>query len=81
MYIPLRMCAACRKHLPKQELMRLAVSGGAVVPDVTGKLPGRGAYICRSRDCVRLAEKKRVIPRMLSAEPCDGLYRDLEDMV
>ena len=80
-YIPLRMCAVCREHRPKRELIRLAVSDGAVVADGGGKLAGRGVYVCKSRDCIRLAEKKRIAQRQLKAEPIDGLYGIMEDMI
>lgn len=81
MFIPLRMCAACREHKPKAELIRIAAAGGAAVPDISGRMPGRGVYVCRNADCIRLAEKKRIISRQLKAEPQDGLYRLLEDMI
>ncbi|MBQ3426395.1 MAG: YlxR family protein [Clostridia bacterium] len=81
MYIPLRMCAACREHKPKSELIRLKAADGIAVPD-TDKVPvGRGVYICKSEACIRLAEKKRAVSRHLKAQPCEGLYRLLEGMI
>lgn len=81
MHIPLRMCIACREHKPKRELLRLRTANGVVMPD-TDKVPiGRGVYICKSEECIRLAEKKRAASRHLKAQPCEGLYRLLEDMV
>ena len=50
--IPVRMCVACREGKPKKELIRIVRSQeGAVSVDVTGKAPGRGAYICKSQAC------------------------------
>jgi len=51
-HIPQRTCVACRKVRPKRELIRLVrVSGGGVEIDSTGKMSGRGAYLCPAQDC------------------------------
>lgn len=46
-HIPLRSCVACRSKQPKRELLRVVAlpEGGAQV-DATGRLNGRGAYVC-----------------------------------
>ena len=50
--IPQRTCVACRKISTKQELVRLVrISGGSVEIDTSGKKAGRGAYLCRAREC------------------------------
>jgi uncharacterized protein len=45
-HIPLRMCVACRQRRPKGELLRLLLTPEGFQLDPTGKLPGRGAYVC-----------------------------------
>jgi predicted RNA-binding protein YlxR (DUF448 family) len=60
-HIPIRTCIACRQTSAKRELVRVVrvadsvVSAGKAQPgvhvDPTGKLAGRGAYICRNRSC------------------------------
>jgi len=46
-HIPERTCVACGNKKPKAELVRVARSPqGAVSVDLTGKAPGRGAYVC-----------------------------------
>ena len=58
--IPMRMCAGCGEHKPKKELVRVVKSPeGEISLDTTGRKPGRGAYVCRSADCLRLARKAR----------------------
>ena len=43
---------ACGKKTGKEGLVRLVVApGGGVEVDVSGKAPGRGAYICREGAC------------------------------
>lgn len=62
MHKPQRQCAACRRMFPKSELLRVAVEkGGEPVVDMTGKMPGRGAYLCRSKKCLQDAEKKDTV--------------------
>ena len=48
--IPMRQCIGCGEMFPKRELIRVVKpKEGDVSLDMTGKLPGRGAYICRNR--------------------------------
>lgn len=52
--LPLRMCTGCSEHKPKKELVRVVRSPeGEISLDLTGRKPGRGAYICPSLDCLR----------------------------
>ncbi|MDQ4149893.1 MAG: YlxR family protein [Actinomycetota bacterium] len=54
-----RSCCACRTRRPKQELIRFTRDDrGAIVFDPGGKLPGRGAYVCRSQRCLHAALAK-----------------------
>ena len=51
--IPMRMCIACREMKPKSEMTRVVKNAeGEIALDVTGKAPGRGAYICSCEDCL-----------------------------
>ena len=51
-HIPQRTCIACRRVRPKRELIRLVrISDGNVEVDTSGKKAGRGAYLCRAREC------------------------------
>ncbi len=66
---PLRMCVGCREMKPKKELIRAVRSPeGVVALDPTGKKPGRGAYVCKSADCLRRALKQRQLDRALDAK-------------
>lgn len=60
---PLRMCVVCRKMKAKTELLRIAKKDGEFSLDISGKLPGRGAYICKSGDCSEKFEKQRSFER------------------
>jgi len=49
---------------PKTELMRVVKSpDGVISPDVSGKMPGRGAYICTDEKCRARAEKSKALSR------------------
>lgn len=63
MSIPFRMCVVCREMKEKGELLRIVKYGGQFAIDKDGKLPGRGAYICRSGECTEKFEKQRSFER------------------
>ncbi len=51
-HIPVRTCVACRVARAKRELIRIVrTPEGHVCVDGTGKMNGRGAYLCRNRRC------------------------------
>ena len=78
--IPMRMCAGCGEHKPKKELVRVVKSPeGEVSLDLTGKKPGRGAYVCRSADCLRAARKARRFERAFSCRIPDEVYDRMEE--
>ena len=53
--IPERMCVSCRQIKPKRELLRIVNTPNGVVVDLTGKLNGRGVYLCKRNECVARA--------------------------
>ena len=58
--IPMRMCTGCGEMKPKRELVRVVKSPqGEISLDLTGKKPGRGAYVCKNVTCLRAARKAR----------------------
>ena len=57
--VPMRRCVGCMTSFPKGEIIRIACSDGKPVIDRTGKINGRGAYLCRSMDCFDMAMKKK----------------------
>lgn len=77
---PLRMCMVCRERREKQDLIRVAYQKdrGAVI-DPAGKLPGRGAYVCRRPECIAQAQKRRVLERAFSASVGPGIYEVLKE--
>ncbi|HEX7107306.1 MAG TPA: YlxR family protein [Acidothermaceae bacterium] len=69
---PVRTCVGCKERAAKSDLLRLVVvaddaAAGApsqrVVPDPSGRRPGRGASLHRDLRCLDLAERRRAFPR------------------
>ena len=74
-HIPQRQCLGCREMKPKAELVRVVRSPeGAVSLNLRGKAPGRGAYVCRSADCLKKALRSKAVSRSLGVEIPPELY-------
>ena len=77
--IPMRQCLGCREMKPKRELVRVVRSpAGEISLDFKGKAPGRGAYVCRSAQCLKKAIKARALERAFSAQIPPEIYERLE---
>jgi len=62
--IPVRMCVGCGQHKNKTELIRVVRSkDGNISLDLTGKAPGRGAYLCNDPECLKKALKAKRLER------------------
>ncbi len=80
--IPMRMCMGCRERRPKRELVRVVrrASDGVVTIDPTGRLAGRGAYLCADRpECLSKAVKTRALERALETPIGSDLYEILKE--
>ena len=78
--VPTRMCVACRERGCKESFVRV-VKYDSVEMDFSGKKPGRGAYIHRSSDCLKIAVKKRSLDRALRCKVPEEVYAELEESV
>ncbi|RJQ82953.1 YlxR family protein [Pseudonocardiaceae bacterium YIM PH 21723] len=70
---PVRTCVGCRTRAYAEKLLRVVIVDGELVPDPRRRLPGRGAWLHPSPDCLRLAEKRRAFPRALRVQYAVGL--------
>ena len=78
--IPMRTCIACREEKPKREMLRVVKNAeGEIRLDFSGKLPGRGAYICDSEACIKKLRKGRLLNRAFSQEVPEEVYRAVEE--
>ena len=73
--IPMRKCTGCNEMRPKKDLVRVVRSPeGEISLDLTGKKPGRGAYVCRDAACLAKARKAKRFERAFSCEIPDEVY-------
>ncbi len=64
--IPQRLCVGCREMKPKREMIRIVrTPEEKIAVDPTGKMSGRGAYICPSEQCLAEALKRKRLGRAL----------------
>ena len=76
---PMRQCVGCREMRQKRELIRVVKSPQDEISlDFKGKAPGRGAYICRSSECLKKARKGRALERAFSLQIPEAVYDALE---
>lgn len=77
--IPLRQCVGCGEMKGKKDMMRvLKTPEGPIVLDVTGKKNGRGAYLCKSEECLKKARKNKGLERSFKMSIPDEVYEGLE---
>ena len=78
--IPLRMCTGCGEMFDKRTLVRVVKSpDGEISLDLTGKKSGRGAYVCKNPQCLKMARKKRAFERAFSMQISEEVYNLMEE--
>lgn len=76
--IPHRLCLGCRTMLPKADLTRVVRSPlGEIKLDMQGKMPGRGAYLCKEENCLKKTIKSRALERGFSCAIPPEIYEQL----
>ena len=76
--IPLRKCTGCGEMKPKKEMVRvIKTAEEEIFMDLTGKMNGRGAYVCRSEECLKKAIKTKAIERSLGISVSSEVYEQL----
>ena len=77
--IPQRQCMGCRDRKPKRELIRVVrTPEGQVCLDFSGKLNGRGAYLCPNAQCLQKALRSKALDRSLEVAIPEEVYARLE---
>lgn len=77
--IPLRKCTGCGEMKPKKELVRvIKTAEEQILLDLTGRMNGRGAYMCREEECLKRAIKTKAIERSLGVSVSDEVYEQLK---
>ena len=80
---PVRQCVSCKTRKDKRELIRV-VEGpdGMLVADPTGRMPGRGAYLCKNKECIetelrKAARLSKGLRRNITAEEAAKLSEEI----
>ncbi len=80
--IPMRMCTGCMEMKPKKELIRVVKNNeGEVSLDPVGKKPGRGAYICKNKECLEKAFKSKRLNKNLETNIDESIYEAMRAMI
>ncbi len=72
--IPMRTCIACKANKPKKELVRIVKNGEEIKLDRTGRLNGRGAYVCDDIECAKKLKKSKLLNRAFSCQVDERVY-------
>lgn len=81
--IPMRMCVSCKQMQPKSDMLRVVFRANAntYTLDPTGKLNGRGAYICNNDDCISKCIKSKLLNRSFKSNVGEQIYNDVKENV
>lgn len=80
--IPMRVCIGCQVKKPKKELIRVVRTPEAKAAlDMTGKMPGRGAYLCPLQSCLKKAIKGKRLEKNLQLPVSEELVDELNDIL
>ena len=80
--VPQRTCMGCQEKKSKRELVRIVRSPeGEISVDLTGKKPGRGAYICPNQDCLAKVVKSKRLERSLETTISEEIYEQLKEQL
>ena len=77
--IPQRQCMGCRERKEKRALIRVVrCTDGQVRLDFSGKLNGRGAYLCPDPECLKKAQKAKSLERSLEVPIPEEVFERLQ---
>ena len=80
MKVPMRTCIACRQSKPKKELIRIVRNkDGEFAVDRTGRLNGRGAYVCEDNACFEKIIKRKLLGHAFECEVSPEVYASIEE--
>ena len=80
--IPLRRCVVTKEQLLKSELLRIVKNKeNEVFVDLTGKANGRGAYIKKDVNVLKIAKDKKILERALEAHLNEDVYEEIEKVI
>lgn len=80
--LPQRTCMGCNAKKDKIDLIRIVKGkGGEIFADQSGKMEGRGAYICKSEECLNKCIKNKRFLKNFEIEIGDNTYENLKEII
>ncbi len=80
--IPMRTCVVTNEKLEKRDLLRIVrTTDGEIIPDLTGKINGRGAYIKKDLEVLEKAKKTRILERRLETSISEEVYEEIKKAI
>ena len=80
-HIPFRMCVGCRSMKEKPELIRIVVKDGNILIDDNQKEQCRGIYLCKNKECVSKAQKRKAFSNILKGKVPDEFLKELDERI
>ena len=78
----MRMCIACRQMKDKRELLRIVKDKeNNISIDKTGKKKGRGAYICKDKECLAKLKKQKLLNKAFKTNISEDVYKLIEEEI
>lgn len=80
--IPMRRCVATNESLPKKDLLRIVRNkDGVVFVDTTGKANGKGAYLKKDLEALKIAKQRNALGRALEISIPEEVYVEIERVI
>ena len=80
--IPQRTCIGCNEKKDKNKLIRIVKNQNHEINiDKTGKMSGRGAYICDNIQCLEKVVKSKRLEKVLDINISDEIYESLRGVI
>lgn len=79
---PMRSCVVTKEKLPKGELLRIVrTTTGEIIPDISGKINGRGAYIKKDITVLERAKKSKILEKLFEISISDEVYDEISKII
>lgn len=79
---PQRTCVGCRNLFPQNQLLRLVAGKDCdVAIDRSGRMAGRGAYLCFDEACVGKAKKRQSLQRALKCPLPETIWLEIDQLL
>ena len=75
------MCVVCRQMKQKDELIRICRQNGQFIIDLNYKVNGRGAYVCKNKECIERACAKKMLNKSFKIQVPEEIYTNIKSFI